>query len=71
MTVKTVAEVGFEVGRGQLDWSAMDRRPRAEFEELVSESVAITVDPRARSSGRFHEPLTGFSNAVAKTPPIR
>ena len=46
MTVKTAAEDGFEVGRGELDWSAMDRQTREEFEELFSESDTITVDPR-------------------------
>ena len=47
MTVKTAAEDGFEVGRGELDWSAMDKSTREEFEELFSESDRITVDPRA------------------------
>ena len=47
MTVKTAAEDGFEVGRGELDWSAMDRQTREEFEELFSESDTIAVDPRA------------------------
>ena len=46
MTVKTAAEDGFEVVRGELDWSAMDRQAREEFEELFSESDKITVDPR-------------------------
>ncbi len=47
MTVKTAAEDGFEVGRGELDWSAMDTRTREEFEELFSGSDTIAVDPRA------------------------
>ncbi|MCY4394587.1 MAG: DEAD/DEAH box helicase family protein [Rhodospirillaceae bacterium] len=47
MTVKTAAEEGFEVGRGELDWSAMDKHTREEFEDLFSESETITVDPRA------------------------
>ena len=47
MTVKTAAEGGFEVRRDELDWSAMDEPTRKEFEELFSESDAITVDPRA------------------------
>ena len=46
-TVKTAAEDGFEVQRDELDWSAMDRQTREEFEELFSESDTITVDPRA------------------------
>ncbi len=47
MTVKTGAEDGFEVGRSELDWSAMDEPTREEFEELFSGSDTITVDPRA------------------------
>ena len=47
MTVKTAAEGGFEVKRGDLDWSAMDEATRAEFEELFAESDPITVDPQA------------------------
>ena len=47
MTVKTAAGDGFEVGRDELDWSAMDQRTRAEFEELFDTSDRITVDPRA------------------------
>ena len=46
-TVKTAAEAGFEIRRGELDWSAMDRRTREEFEELFEASDTITVDPRA------------------------
>ena len=47
MTVKTAAGDGFEVGRGELDWSAMDRKTRQEFEALFESSDTITVDPRA------------------------
>ena len=47
MTVKTAADGGFEVGRDELDWSAMDEATKAEFEELFKESDRITVDPRA------------------------
>ena len=47
MTVKTAAEDGFSVRRDELDWSAMDKRTREEFEELFSGSDSITVDPRA------------------------
>ena len=47
MTVKTAAEGGFEVRRGELDWSAMDEATRAEFEALFDGSEAVTVDPRA------------------------
>ena len=47
MTVKTAADDGFEVGRNDLDWSAMDKQTRTEFEELFSTSDTIIVDPRA------------------------
>ena len=47
MTVKTAAGDGFEVRRDELDWSAMDRQTREEFEELFDGSDTITVDPRA------------------------
>ena len=47
MTVKTAAGGGFEVGRNELDWSAMDRATKAEFEELFDQADRITVDPRA------------------------
>ena len=47
MTVKTAAEGGFEVRRGELDWTAMDDAARAEFEELFGASEVIAVDPRA------------------------
>ena len=47
MTVRTAADGGFEVRRDELDWSAMDRTTRAEFETLFAESDPITVDPRA------------------------
>ena len=47
MTVKTAAGDGFEVGRGELDWSAMDEQTRVGFEELFAASDTITVDPRA------------------------
>ena len=47
MTVKTAAEGGFEVRRGELDWTAMDEAARAEFEELFGASEVIAVDPRA------------------------
>lgn len=46
-TVKTAAEGGFPVRRDELDWSAMDKRTRTEFEELFAQSDEITVDPRA------------------------
>ena len=46
MTVKTAAEGGFEVKRGELDWSTMDEKTRAEFEELFAASDTITVDPQ-------------------------
>ena len=47
MTVKTAAGGGFEVGRDELDWSAMDKAAKEEFEELFEQSDRITVDPRA------------------------
>ena len=47
MTVKTAAEGGFEVGREELDWSAMDEGTQEEFEALFADSDPITVDPRA------------------------
>ncbi|MYH56896.1 MAG: restriction endonuclease subunit R, partial [Boseongicola sp. SB0675_bin_26] len=47
MTVKTAAEDGFPVRRDELDWSAMDGKARAEFEELFAGQDTITVDPRA------------------------
>ncbi len=46
-TVKTAAEGGFAVTRGELDWGSMDATTRAEFEELFACSDTITVDPRA------------------------
>ena len=47
MTVKTAADGGFEVRRDELDWSAMDRATKDEFETLFEMSDRITVDPRA------------------------
>ena len=47
MTVKTAADGGFEVGRDELDWSAMDKATKDEFEELFERSDRVTVDPRA------------------------
>ncbi len=47
MTVKTAEENGFEIGRSELDWSAMDKQTRTEFEELFKISDQIRVDPRA------------------------
>ena len=47
MTIKTAEKDGFEVGRDELDWSAMDKQTREEFEELFSISDKIMVDPRA------------------------
>lgn len=59
-TVKTAAEGGFEVARGELDWSAMDADTKAELEKLFEEEAAankkrrepkktdsITIDPAA------------------------
>ncbi len=47
MTVKTAAEDGFVVHRDELDWRAMDRATRAEFEEWFAGSDTITMDPQA------------------------
>ena len=47
MTVKTAAEGGFEVRREELDWTAMDKQTREEFEDLFAESETIAVDPNA------------------------
>ena len=47
MTVKTAADGGFEVGRDELDWSAMDKATRDEFEALFARSERIAVDPQA------------------------
>lgn len=46
-TVKTAADGGFEVTRGELDWSAMDGATRAEFERLFGNEKSIVVDPAA------------------------
>lgn len=46
-TVKTAAEEGFTVKREELDWSAMDQKTRAEFEDLFARSDPITVDPQS------------------------
>ena len=47
MTVKTAARGGFEVKRGELDWSTMDEATRAEFERLFAVADTINVDPQA------------------------
>lgn len=46
-TVKTAAEGGFEVKRGELDWSAMSADVRAEFEEVFGGQDAVVIDPSA------------------------
>lgn len=46
-TIKTAAEGGFEVKRGELDWSAMDTTTRQEFEKLFEGQQSIVVDPSA------------------------
>ncbi|MBU1236066.1 MAG: DEAD/DEAH box helicase family protein [Gammaproteobacteria bacterium] len=46
-TVKTAAEGGFEVKRGELDWSAMDGETRTEFEQLFQSGDPIVIDPSA------------------------
>ncbi len=47
LTVKTAAEGGFPVSRGELDWSAMDAATKQEFEALFAKGDPITVDPNA------------------------
>ena len=47
MTVKTAAEGGFEVKRGELEWNTMEEATRAELERLFGGSGSITVDPQA------------------------
>ena len=47
MTVKTASAEGFEIGREELDWSAMSLEVKEDFEKLFAESDRITVDPRA------------------------
>ena len=47
MTVKTAAENGFKVERQDLDWTAMEKAARVEFEKLFKQSDSIIVDPRA------------------------
>ena len=47
LTVKTAAEGGFEVKRGELDWSAMDTDTRLEFDKLFEGKESITIDPSA------------------------
>ncbi len=46
-TVKTAAEGGFEVKRGELNWGEMNEETRAEFEQLFGQQDAIIVDPSA------------------------
>lgn len=47
-TVKTAAEGGFPVARGDLNWTAMTADTRTEFEKLFdAEGDPITVDPSA------------------------
>ncbi len=47
LTFKTAARDGFQVRRGELDWSAMDEGTRHELEELFGDSDAIRVDPQS------------------------
>ena len=42
MTVKSAADSGFEVGREELDWSAMDSTTKDEFDGLFERSDRIT-----------------------------
>lgn len=46
-TVKTAAEGGFEVKRGELDWSAMDAETHMELDKLFGGGEVIKVDPSA------------------------
>jgi type I restriction enzyme R subunit len=56
-TVKTTAEGGFEVRRGELDWSAMDAETRAEFELLFNDADPIVIDPNGPGTP-LHHPRT-------------
>ncbi len=47
LTVKTAAEGGFEVKRGELDWPAMDADTREEFEQLFAGNESVVIDPSA------------------------
>ena len=47
LTVRTAAEGGFPVSRGELDWTAMNPATAAEFEALFAKGDPITVDPNA------------------------
>jgi type I restriction enzyme R subunit len=46
-TVKTAAEGGFEVSRGELDWSALDESTRTALQEMFGDNETITIDPSA------------------------
>jgi type I restriction enzyme R subunit len=46
-TVKTAAEGGFEVKRGELDWSTMSADVRAEFEQVFGGQDSVVIDPSA------------------------
>jgi type I restriction enzyme, R subunit len=47
MTVKTAAEGGFEVRRGEIDWAALDPASREELDELFGAADTMVVDPTA------------------------
>ena len=63
MTVKTAAESGFEVERGELDWSAMDEATRTELEELFDASDTIVRGP-AGIGTEVHHPGTQPRNGT-------
>lgn len=46
-TVKTAKEGGFEVKKGELDWTAMSPKVKEEFEQLFANGDTIKVDPNA------------------------
>ena len=47
MTVRTAAEDGFEVGRNEIDWGALDEPTRIELDRLFGEQDPMLVDPTA------------------------
>lgn len=46
-TVKTAKEGGFEVKKGELDWTAMSPKVKEEFKQLFANGDTIKVDPNA------------------------
>ena len=78
MTVKTAADGGFEVGRDELDWSAMDQTTHDEFETLFEtsgdsrrprEPLRATTNELGRASG--HGSAGGGPRISAWSAPVR